>query len=335
MQGAQPAGDLRHVLEELDRLLDRHLEHVGDALALEADLERLAVVALAVALLAGHVDVGQEVHLDLDLAVAAADLAAAALDVEAEAARLVAARPRLLGLGEELADVVEDAGVGGRVGARRAPDRRLVDVDDLVDLAEPVDAVVGAGPQLRLVQPVGDRVVQGLVDQGRLARAGDAGDAAEDAERDRDVDPLEVVFAGAAHDAARRAACGAPPGTSIWRLPERYWPVSEAGFLATSSGVPAAITWPPCSPAPGPRSTRWSAARIVPSSCSTTITVLPRSRSRSRVAISFSLSRWCRPIEGSSSTYITPTRLEPIWVASRIRCASPPESERAERPSER
>ncbi len=75
------------------RLLDRHLEHVGDGLALEADLERLAVVALAVALLAGDVDVGQEVHLDLDLAVAAADLAAPALDVEAEAAGLVAARP--------------------------------------------------------------------------------------------------------------------------------------------------------------------------------------------------------------------------------------------------
>ena len=70
VQGAQPAGDLRHVLEELDRVLDRHLEHVGDVLALEPDLERLAVVALAVALLAGDVDVGQEVHLDLDLAVA-------------------------------------------------------------------------------------------------------------------------------------------------------------------------------------------------------------------------------------------------------------------------
>ncbi len=162
------------------------------------------------ALLAGDVDVGQEVHLDLDLAVAAADLAAAAFDVEAEAARLVAARPRLLGLGEELADVVEDAGVGGRVGARRAADRRLVDVDDLVDLAEPVDAVVRARAQLRLMQAVGDRVVQGLVDQGRLARAGDAGDAAEDAERDRHVDLLEVVFAGAADEqrAARLAALG-------------------------------------------------------------------------------------------------------------------------------
>ena len=86
------------------RLLDRHVEHVGDRLALEADVERLAVVALAVALLARHVDVGQEVHLDLDLAVAAADLAAAALDVEREAAGLVAARPRLLRLGEQVAD---------------------------------------------------------------------------------------------------------------------------------------------------------------------------------------------------------------------------------------
>src|SRR6185503_15155902 len=138
----EAALDLRDVLEELERLLDRHLEHVRDRLALETDVERLAVVALAVALLAGHVDVGQEMHLDLDLAVATADLASAALDVEAEAAGLVAARPRLLSLGEELADVVEDAGVGRRVGARRAADRRLVDVDDLVDLAEPIDAVV-------------------------------------------------------------------------------------------------------------------------------------------------------------------------------------------------
>src|SRR6201999_4411543 len=112
--------------------------------------------------------------------------------------RLVAARPRLLRLGEDLADVIEDAGVGGRVGARRAADRRLVDVDDLVDLREAVDAVVGAGAQFRLVQAVGDRGVERLVDQRRLARAGDAGVAAEDAERDRHVEVLEVVFTGAA-----------------------------------------------------------------------------------------------------------------------------------------
>src|SRR3954453_3814679 len=105
--------------EEVERLLDRHVEDVRDRLALEADVERLAVVALAVALLARHVDVRQEVHLDLDLGVAAAPLAAAALDVEREAPRLVAARPRLLRLGEQLAYLVEQPDVGRRVGARR------------------------------------------------------------------------------------------------------------------------------------------------------------------------------------------------------------------------
>ena len=93
------------------RLLDRHREHFVDVLALVADLERLAVVALAVADVARHVDVGQEVHLDLDEAVALARLAAAALDVEREAARAVAALARLLHLREELADRREEPGV--------------------------------------------------------------------------------------------------------------------------------------------------------------------------------------------------------------------------------
>ena len=84
-----------HRLEEVERLRHRHLEHLGDVLALVAHLERLAVVALALADLAGHVDVGQEVHLDLHEPVALAGLAAPALDVEREAARLVAAHPRL------------------------------------------------------------------------------------------------------------------------------------------------------------------------------------------------------------------------------------------------
>ena len=48
-----------------------------------------------------------------------------------------------------------------------------------------------------------------------------------------------------------------------------------------------------------------------------------------------SLSRWCRPIDGSSSTYITPVRPEPICDASRMRCDSPPDSESADRSSDR
>src|ERR1700732_2192190 len=90
-QQREPVAYFWHRLEEFQRLLDRHVEHVGDRFAAEQDFQRLAVVALALADVAGDVNVRQEVHLDLDDAVALAGLAAAALDVEREAAGLVAA----------------------------------------------------------------------------------------------------------------------------------------------------------------------------------------------------------------------------------------------------
>ena len=65
---------------------------------------------------------------------------------------------------------------------------------------------------------------------------------------------------------------------------------------------------------------------MVSSSCSTTISVLPRSRSFFKVSMSLVLSRWCKPILGSSRIYSTPIREEPICVARRIRWLSPPES---------
>ena len=120
------AHERRMVGEELARLAHGHGQYVRDVLAPVLHLQGLGVVPLALAGLAGDVDVGQKVHLDLDLAVALARLAPAALDVEGESAGLVAARARLLGPGEYLADLVENLGVGGRVGARGAADGRLV-----------------------------------------------------------------------------------------------------------------------------------------------------------------------------------------------------------------
>ena len=119
------------------------------------------------------------------------------------------------------------------------------------------------------------------------------------------------------------------------RRPERYWPVSDSLDFSSPATEPLWTTRPPCSPAPGPTSTTWSATRIVSSSCSTTSTVLPMSRSRCNVSISLWLSRWCSPIDGSSRTYSTPTSPEPICEAKRIRWASPPDSVAADRSSER
>ena len=124
-------------------------------------------------------------------------------------------------------------------------------------------------------------------------------------------------------------------GTPIARVPLIYWPVIDAEFCSICAGVPCATICPPCSPAPGPISTTQSACRIISSSCSTTITLLPKSRRWCSVAIKRSLSRWCRPIEGSSNTYMTPVNPEPIWLASRMRCASPPEIVSALRSSDK
>jgi hypothetical protein len=61
------------------------------------------------------------------------------------------------------------------------------------------------------------------------------------------------------------------------RRPERYLPVMDFGLAVTSATVPEARSWPPSSPAPGPRSRRRSAERMTSGSCSTTRMVLPRS----------------------------------------------------------
>ena len=91
-------------------------------------------------------------------------------------------------------------------------------------------------------------------------------------------------------------------GILISFSPERYCAVIEFLFLNISFRVPSAHISPPCFPAPGPISIIWSAHLMASSSCSTTITVLPRFLRLFRVLISFSLSRWWRPIEGSSKT---------------------------------
>src|SRR6185369_15703929 len=158
----------------------------------------------------GDVDVGEEVHLDLQQAVALACLAAAALDVEGEAAGLVAARLRLGQAGEPVADHGEGAGVGRGVGARGAADRRLVDVDDLVELLEHGDLLVRAGGDARAVQVAGRGRIERVDGERRLAAAADAGDAGEGAERELHRDVGQVVGGRAldGNELARALAAG-------------------------------------------------------------------------------------------------------------------------------
>src|SRR5581483_2678676 len=74
--------DPRDVAEKLHRFAHGHGEDVGDIVAMKPHLERLAVETPAAAARTRRIGVGEELHVELDHAVALAALAASAADVE-------------------------------------------------------------------------------------------------------------------------------------------------------------------------------------------------------------------------------------------------------------
>src|SRR5262249_34004325 len=141
-------------------------QHLVDVLAVVVNLEDLGLIAHALAFLADELDVGEELHLNGDGAVALADFAAAAGDVEREVTRGVTA-PLTLGLrGKDFADRVEGLDIGHRVGAGRPADGRLIDQHDLVDPFPALDAFdlrLDTAADLALFRR--ERVVQDVVYQ--------------------------------------------------------------------------------------------------------------------------------------------------------------------------
>ncbi len=200
VQGLELLPDRGDGGEEPEGLLDRHLQDLRDRPPLVAHGEGLRVVARAVAHLARHVHIGEEVHLDLHLPLTLTGLAPSSPHVEREPSRLVPPHPRLGGGGEHLPDRVERLGVRGRVRARGTPDRRLIDLDRLVEVLGPLDSVMEPRFPHHIPQPPGEASVQDLLSEGGLPRPGDAGDAREQPHGEPDVDPLQVVLPCPPHD---------------------------------------------------------------------------------------------------------------------------------------
>src|SRR3989442_8858770 len=144
--------DTRLVLEEIERVGHRQIEHVGDRLSFVPDLQGFPIVTPALTDFARNVDVGEEVHLDFDEPVALTRFAAAPLDVEGKPPGPVPAQLGLREIREQLPDRGEEAGIRGRIRARGATNRALIDVDDFVDLIETLQAIVGARNDLRTVE---------------------------------------------------------------------------------------------------------------------------------------------------------------------------------------
>ena len=111
-----------------------------------------------------------------------------------------------------LADLIKDARVSSRIGARRATDRALVNFHHAFDACKTGDARVGAGHHLRSVHMFLRGLEQDVRDQRALAAAAHARHADESAERERGIDPLQVVLFGTFHHNGAVGAHGAALG---------------------------------------------------------------------------------------------------------------------------
>ena len=122
-------------------------------------------------------------------------------------------------MANKLADGGKSAGIGGRIAARGAPDRRLVDIDDLVDMLRSGDVIAVTAAVFGMVKDLGQPFVEDIGDQGALTAAGNTGDADELTERNSDIDILEVVLPGALdNNSFSRCRGGASRGEeSLWR----------------------------------------------------------------------------------------------------------------------
>ena len=262
-QGLERALHLGLLAKERDGLGGGHVEHVGDGAGppgssaagigrQHRDFEHLRAVAPAVAVRAAQIDVAEELHLDVLESAASAGRAAPLTRVEAEGARGVAALDRERLPREHLADRVQRPDVTRGVGARGLPDRRLVDHHHVPDMFVAADLPVPARGVRRLAGELAQAPVADVFHQGRLARAAHAGDADETAERNTDVDVLEVVLRRPEHfqaaavpeRGAGRRAGGDPLLFAQVLRGERCAALEERGRGAEEHHLAAALSRP-------------------------------------------------------------------------------------------
>jgi len=169
-----------------------------DVVALVADFQGLAVVALALADVAGDEYIREEVHLHPGDAIALAGLATPALDVKAKAPGAVAARAGLGCAGQQFPDAGKQPRIGGRVRAWGPSDGALVDGHHLIELRHAFDAIVGRALVMGAIKRPRGLAMQGVVNERGLAGPRNPRDGDHQPGREVEVDAPEVVAAGAA-----------------------------------------------------------------------------------------------------------------------------------------
>ena len=133
-------------------------------------------------------------HFDFHQAVTGAGFTAAALHIEGETAGAVATNFRIGSGCKEVADVIKEAGVGGRVASGGSADGALVNVDDLVQPLHTLHTAAFAGTGPGVIQLAQEGLVQHLIDQAGLTGTGHARNAGKGSQRNFHIHVLQIIF---------------------------------------------------------------------------------------------------------------------------------------------
>ena len=180
--------------EEINGIVDGHVEHVGNILAVEPHFEDVALEALAMAMLALKNEVGHKLHLDGDDACSLTFIAASAIGIEGEILGGEAHLMRQGLVGIEVADGIIGLDIGGGIGTGALTYRVLV---NKLYMLHCLDIATKRGIFARGIAHLTDMALEGGIkdslDKTRLARTAHSGDYCHHIERKGYINSLEIV----------------------------------------------------------------------------------------------------------------------------------------------
>ena len=133
----------RRIVKKCQGLAHCLLQDVRDRAATIPYLQYLSLEARSLTLRAGHENVREKLHLHLLEATALAGFAAPAGRIEGERAGTQTVRLGLWSGSKQPPDMIVGFDIGHRVGARRAPNRRLIDHHHRVNQVSSLDGAAG------------------------------------------------------------------------------------------------------------------------------------------------------------------------------------------------
>ena len=195
-QRSQRRTDLGFRSEERQCLAHRHIEHVGDRLAFDGDFQNFRAITASVAIGAAQIHIRQKLHLHMLKAVAATRRAATVTGIETEGTRGILALARLWRFGVDVAYGIKRAHIARRVRACGTPDRRLIYHHHCAHVFMPLQCTMRSWCFGGLSFGFEQRGIQHVLHQGGFAGTRNTGNAHQMAQRNFNVNVLQIVFAG-------------------------------------------------------------------------------------------------------------------------------------------